>query len=688
LILLALLWVCCKDDKGVLGEYYKALQAGLGKAIFLDGREPDWKAWSEQKFDPRDVSEMLRCMQDIVKDDMQLATLKENGLFYENFVYLNLIPGKYPNLSAYQRSQLWFNGKQIAIASDYFSNCMEAAMMNLICILAYNPDEKKFNLKYLDSKLKGLTLNSKLIDFFSSNHPALKKNEEVVAVVPESIGSIDVHNAWTDVVSNIPGVAYHDKSGAEQIIEGDGYSKGFVIVEDDFMDSELGHDGYVPVRNNICFALQPTLKNLIVVLNYILGLNLYSNDDVYKEILRPDFIKTYLPKVSEKLRIVFDLPVSLDEIDAKDFGEPIITPLRFEQGESAPFKLLTSYRHGELQPQPIQFEDGKVVNLVAKRLPYYSDNIPCLRGLRLNGLDKAGIKKGSWITDKNINWSDLYWFNISGLSECQYLLFAIESKRINVNDKIEKMFMRIVGKQPNELSKISLYCSMVWVFSNPILTSQAIEIASKGLASNNVSIRASALNLFKALFKAGHGLKAAKKFVREGIASNDSNKKASALELLTVLVGKGHGFEVAITIAREAIASKNSSINAPVLNLLTALVKQGQDFPEVKKAAKKGLEIKDYYIRETAMKLLIALVKKDQCFTEGESAAKNGIKSKDYRTMALALKLLEELVKKHKGFKLAKTSIKIGLQSENENIKALSSELDTILQEYEKIRAK
>jgi hypothetical protein len=517
---------------------------------------------------------------------------------------LHLIPGKYPKISGYKTATLWVDGKTFKALDSKnnmldpvtFPDCMDSTMMNFMCILAYNPQNKCFDL--VNSKIKDLMLNPKLVDFFNSNHPALKKNEkEIIHVAPESIEEPEVHNAWTDVISNIPGVAYHKKLENEKIIEAGLRDKGFVIVKDERMVAEFTSNGYFPVRNNICFELKPTLKNFIVILNYLLGLNLYSNDDVCKEILKPDFIKTYLPQLAKTLQVDFDLPVSLDKIDAKDFGAPMVTPLIFEQGKPAPFYLHTSYGHGELQTQPVKSEEGSIINLVAKHLPYYSDNIPCLRGLRLIGLDDAGIKEGSWIIGNNINWPDLYWFSdILSVLKCENLLHAIKLKGRIVSDIVAKMFMRIADLQPDEYFNHELYCLMVKSLSNPILINKVILLASAGIASKDRDVRMSALGLFKTLFTEKQGFTEAIQAANAGIASENLYVRRSALKLFGALVREKQGFTEAIEAASAGIASEDSGVQDSALELFKALFTEKHGVPEAKLLVQKKSQTSDELI--------------------------------------------------------------------------------------------
>jgi len=588
--LLALLWYCCKDDKSLLKDYYQELNkiklstekksifklsperkreieakfgmepgweatAGESKElpINLEEYQPGWGAWVGLVYSTMNRENIAqRLGQDLTDVENVEAVFMQQPDLYEKFVWLQLLSGRYPTISVLLKATLWYNGKTFlkpnakpSIPEDKFirfTDCMDSTMMNMCCIVAYNPDIKNFDVEYLKRKLRILQINPKLEAFFAGDHPAFEKKlsngkTKKILPTPENIEDLAVHGAWTDVVTNVPGITYNTcfRNGREEAAP----FKGFIFLraQDKEIVLDLASAGYSPIlEDGVCFVMQPTIKNFIVLLNYLLNLNLFNPQNVCTEILKPDFIKTYLPMLAEKLKIGLKPSVSLDDIDARDYGRIIHTSLFLEESSQPQFRLSTCSDHGELELQPIQFEEGKVVNLVAKHLTYNSDNIPCLRGLRLNGLDNSEIAKGSWIIGNNINWPDMYWFSdILSKSKCEKLLIAIKSKSGIVNDIVAKMFMRIADQQPDERIKIDLYCSMIQSLSNPILINKSIKVASMGIARENFNVQRSALKLFRALFENKHGFPEAKVAIQFGLQSEDKDVKAAA-EQLGVLV--------------------------------------------------------------------------------------------------------------------------------------------------------
>lgn len=232
LVLLALVWYCCKHDKKLIVEYYRQLDAFINpekdpeKTIFT--RDIDWDGWANAKFTSGQASEMLGRIRTEAgtapaasSSAAAQSSIEDRPALYEAVVYAVLMPDKYPRISGYKSATLWYNSKTYKfnygtsdaplILGIHFSDCMDSTIMNFMCILAYNHEKKTFDLDTLNSRGKG-ELQEKGVHFFRSEHPAFESGSAGkkmrIEVSPSSIEEPPVHNAWTDVISNIDGVAY------------------------------------------------------------------------------------------------------------------------------------------------------------------------------------------------------------------------------------------------------------------------------------------------------------------------------------------------------------------------------------------------------------------------------------------------------------------------------------------------
>ncbi len=377
LTLLALLWSCCESSRDDLASYYQALDEKTREvrniSVFSKDQAPGWQQWIADKFDNKLKNQMIADLHAFE------GKIEDNPKLYEALTYIVLIPGNYPKISEYKTATLWLDGTEHRNVT--FADCMDSSMMNFLLILAYNKDAMAFGTDFLKQKLGLQTINEKLERFLNSDHPAFIRKREgkediKINLTPQTVEEIEIHNAWTDVESNIPGVAYNTCLNGKEIKSCQS-GKGFIIATPDLNDVSLFQKaGYVIVQpsEGICFEFQPSLKNFIVLFNYLINLNLFDPAKVYDEILKPDFVKTYLPMLAEKLKIEMEPSVSLNDIDTKDYGDQILTKLGFD--DEFPFELSTSSGHGEII-KTHSATAAKLKNILQ------SEKLPSLRGIKL-----------------------------------------------------------------------------------------------------------------------------------------------------------------------------------------------------------------------------------------------------------------------------------------------------------------
>ncbi len=636
LTLLALLWACCESRRGDLAKYYQALDEKTREvrntSIFSKDQAPGWDKWIADKFDPKSKDNMIEALQKFE------GIFEKNPQHYEALVYLVLMPDKYPKISEYKTATLWFNGTEHHNVT--FADCMDSSMMNFLLILAYNKDTMAFNADFLKQKFELQALNEKLEQFLTSNHPAFNrkikdKEDSKINLTPQTVEEIEIHNAWTDVVSDIPGVAYN-KCLRGKSVESCQSTKGFIVVTPKLKDAPgLQKAGYITVipAEGICFELQPSLKNFIVLFNYLLNLNLFNPANVYDEILKPNFVKTYLPILAEKLKMEIELNVSLDKIDEKDYGDQILTKLGFD--DEFPFELSTSHGHGEIIKKYNTFAK-KLKNTFDMR-PMTSDLLPSFRGIKLGNMAKEEIKEGMFIANKTLNFYDLPWFDVSTSSAIVSILDGIKHADTKVAPELQGYFISLAENQPDPEIKLDIFAKVVLVFEklSGKYESVILTAASKGLISHEQSLSERAMDLFRALFDKGQGyqeaIETASKWYQEIIDTKDAwnadigFKYNSALYLFEALLDKDQGYQEAIETASKCLMSSNQLLRHSALCLFTELVKKGQGYQEAIAAASKYFaeteaeSNSDLEIR--ALCLFTELVKKGQGQKEAIAAA-------------------------------------------------------------------
>ena len=122
--------------------------------------------------------------------------------------------------------------------------------------------------------------------------------------------SFEAHNAWLQVISNLPYVAYNRMVDGVtgQFTKALDSGKGYIAIPENERSNELlgwlKNAGYqVLGKNQYGYELQPSVKNIIIVLDHLLQLNLFSEaGGLAKEFMRSDFIAVYFPKLCARIK--------------------------------------------------------------------------------------------------------------------------------------------------------------------------------------------------------------------------------------------------------------------------------------------------------------------------------------------------------------------------------------------------
>lgn len=363
LILLALLYKEIGGDKRFVRLYYELLHK---KLQCLDGNLD--AAWEASQFTPGSIDSLIKML--------SAEPLTGNFLekHFEEYVFVHL--ARAVPLVRYKDS--FFKGHE-------FGDCMDTVVRNLLNNLSYNPDTKRFDVALLEQRLGSKDLGSnevsvkvskELKNFYTQNSDPALASDKVV------------HNKWAEQVSsNIPFVAYRSRlaNGVSEELpqEKRGFIKG---IDAPAFTIKLIEKGYVPVDDTVdVFTVRSGLKNLIVMLDYLLHLNLFESG-LEQEFLRDDFVATYLPKLANALHAT--LPIITD-VDKRDFSDELLaTTFDFNFMWPKPYTttvtLLTERRHSAFEFCPLLLTEKKLVVPEPLQLPY-----PLSLPLLVSGAEKS-----------------------------------------------------------------------------------------------------------------------------------------------------------------------------------------------------------------------------------------------------------------------------------------------------------
>jgi hypothetical protein len=311
-------------DKADYKAYFQGVQEVLHDDIFTpQGRELFESAkWLRLAY--ADSGEALAQMvARIQKIDFSVDTLSK---YYEQIVFTELsIPEGLPHFAAYRRSQ--FLGRTL-------TDCIETALRNLFDVALFSKKTNRFEIE----DFKSGTPSPGCKAFYT--HPFYRKASEVENEF--------AHNTWNQISQARPYVVYRRivkrsngveygrrdflRPGKEIRLDGfiigtkemmgkvnagietifDGEKLRFPLIE---LDGH--HIALIDPRKFAPFEIEPTLKNTIVLMNDLLGLELYPKDQP-APIFEANFNDTYFPLLAKKLNWKYeDTPLNTGDVDIR-----------------------------------------------------------------------------------------------------------------------------------------------------------------------------------------------------------------------------------------------------------------------------------------------------------------------------------------------------------------------------------
>ncbi|KKQ12146.1 MAG: hypothetical protein US22_C0002G0002 [candidate division TM6 bacterium GW2011_GWF2_36_6] len=290
MVLLSMVYKIAATDKSLIKLFYEKLDEQTKKikkdSIFVDGKISD--DWVNEKFSPANAVEFEQSIKAF--DFKDVANIVNS---YEKIVYLSLLPGDYPTVAPYGEAYFYYDPKD----KKKFVNipdCMENVLRNMLNVIFYNKGKGEFDISDAVKKLK-ISPKLKPLIFY-------KKYKNVLDVDLQ-----EVHNSWMYVVSNIPFVAYYHCVGRKER----GSKFGYIKIPSDVLDKEFFGKHYIEVsQEDIVYEVGPSLRNMIIIFNNLLGLGLFEkeagnteNQKIGNAFKRDDFVKYYFPELCKKLKI-------------------------------------------------------------------------------------------------------------------------------------------------------------------------------------------------------------------------------------------------------------------------------------------------------------------------------------------------------------------------------------------------
>lgn len=264
------------------------------------------------------------------------------------------------------------NETKVNFKSFIFTNCMETTVLNLINVATYNPENHTMGVRTAD-----IPLSQQLQKFYT------KYNTNT----DPDIDHIDAKNAFINLAENIPFVYYTNlySPSSKQMIECedvdcDGFIPSSTIdttlpkktitigsAQFNLYEKEWNNQTFLLVPSSIdliCFEVRSSLRNIIILLNHLLSLNLYSDNNTTFD---QNFETVYFNALCQKLEWRANFSKNHSEliitIETKDYEEFTLNIQNNLHGSmSIPTKTTTQKKPSQLNDTTS--EQLKAINTV------------------------------------------------------------------------------------------------------------------------------------------------------------------------------------------------------------------------------------------------------------------------------------------------------------------------------------
>ncbi|MCX5924631.1 MAG: HEAT repeat domain-containing protein, partial [Candidatus Dependentiae bacterium] len=553
-----------------------------------------------------------------------------------------------------------------------FQDCMDTTIRMLANIVTYKSSEGKVGVAR-----DGLTVNPAFKEFYGSENGLCAQASEV--------GNSKVHQAWAQVIENMPGCSYNrigDGQGNNFSSEIRHFCDGVIPVDvapEGLSTHELeiggkkyqlpiqkvGDRTYWLVPKNlglVCAEMMPNASNVLVTMNHIFGLELFDQ----KAIFDPKFASTYFGEMSKKLG--WDPQVRLDSLDGK---ASINIPMSTKAGV---FTIhLHDKAHGYVSTEdkaklnidlevPETTSQSTVAAIVGAGLKEVADlpeelQAACLyKDVAVLNIDQRMKALGQMLQSKN-SFAEIEKSYVRSLitsicfvEDSAYLEAVVET----FGRKIERAGLGdfILGslRVHDVAYKSNIRTSLVEpLIEAKIITVEAgLTLIEKGMSNADYRVR---YNVIKAIMSLTNNklitAEQALPLVEKGMSDADDSVRSKAVAILKSLINyKLITVEQGLTLIEKGMSNADYSVRSNVIKAIRSLI--DDKLITVKQAlplVEKGMSDSDYIVRSDAVGVLKSLI--DYKLITAEQAlslVEKEMSDADYRVRSRSIEVLKSLI--------------------------------------------
>lgn len=354
------------NNKKDLREFFQALNATISKEIFTTAGKNIFAqaAWDVSYFDKNSADAIINicAAKSTIPASANMPTqfLQEVGKQlagkdpFEAIVFAEITKQFYsrslPQIIPNRRNDISFQGRP-------FSDCTEIVMRNLCNFVVFNQE----TLKFIPIKSGNINPCPELINYYQGDAADATKHL-----------TSSMYQTWGNFMQNIPGYIYaamaslysaeryerhiigntifksHLAQPCYVLLSQEDINKLPVTIHGNFNRLNVGSEPYVvaDLTKYKTYALWPSLKNIIILLNRFFGLELYKDDPLapFKDI---NFCSKYFPAVCQKLGWEFTNPGI--NLDMPYFSWNATIPMRLAKDPNVSWNLFVKWHHVEIQ---------------------------------------------------------------------------------------------------------------------------------------------------------------------------------------------------------------------------------------------------------------------------------------------------------------------------------------------------
>lgn len=580
---------------------------------------------------------------------------------YEKMVFAELSrPLGLPKIAAYRDDSLF--------AGQVFTDCMDTFMRNASNIALFDPATNTFTFAQVENSMP-----NEAAAFYETYN------------LPSEVENPIAHNAWNLVIQNRLYVAYERivdlKNPLAKAKVGDQDFKGFMRETPEliacnstkkvitFKDGSTNEFDAVEVNGTkfvlidptryAAYEVEPTMRNIIILMNDILGLGLYR--DINTAFFEPNFNTTYFTSLAD--RIGWEFKAEGLNLEAEKNAFTI-------QASGGSFDVRFHWGHGEIIPQNVtklgQYQrhlfgllsrelrslvhanqlavNSFMLNIFAlyqvfgagmfERTMHNLGAIRCLRDFIYYTQHLGHSSTKIEVIKSIVQTNDPAFFDMCAslilkLNLGADLYYLRELSSVAFDQTGQGEIMKALGEVYDVMFKRPIDENSIHIAQNflvhNLFADKAMRLAQSGMASDNPAMQIAALKLFGALVRKGYGYDSAVIAARQGMASKIPDVPMHALDLFAELVEKNQATDEALVLAQGSIKSAHQFERSAALELFERLFSKNKGYKEAIMIAQdletSGVGIK----RALAFELFEKLFEKDQGYKEAIAIARKEV---------------------------------------------------------------